>query len=61
MDWAIYPFMIQDIVPLKNDLASKWAKKNIPAAEFFTSLELVPALAHSLKTIEKELCLLVCK
>ncbi len=54
--------MIQDVMPLKSDLATRWAKRNnVPAAEFFTSSELVPALVHSLKTTEKELHLLVHK
>ena len=61
MDWMLYPFMIQDVVPLKADLAAKWTKKNIPAAEFFIDLDLVPALAYSLDLPERELYVLVRK
>ncbi len=61
MDWMIYPFMIQDIVPLKADLAAKWSRKNVPAVEFFHDPDLVPVLAYSLSISEKDLHVLVRK
>ncbi len=53
--------MIQDVVPLKADLATKWTRKNVPATEFFTDPDLVPALAYSLDLPERELHVLVRK
>ena len=57
----LYPFMIQDIVPLKADLVAKWSRKNMPAVEFFNDPDLVPALAYSLSISEKDLQVLVRK
>ena len=46
-------------MPLKADLAAKWSRKNMPTVEFFSDPDLVPVLAYSLSTTEKDLYVLV--